>query len=222
MAPPWRLRRPPTDEPGEDPECGRTTAPEPAPAVPAARWPGAVDDGVGLLAAELPEAPSGDVDADVDGDEEGEAPGKFGVFANGVVTGGVLMTGAETLGVVAEGVVTDGVLTVGVGPTGVVTRGVVSEGTVTDGAVTDGTVTCGTVTAGVLTVGNPTWGSVAAVPASGWLISRPTVTAAPANHEVFRMPLKRSLGSKLAVSCANCPKEAASDAGAHNSSSTRA
>ena len=161
------------------------------------------DDGVEGVAVELPEA----LDGDVDEDEEGEPPGSSGVFTDGVVTGGVvtdgvvsegvldgvvtdgvLTTGVETLGVVTEGVVTDGVLTVGVGPTGVVTRGVVSDGTVTDGTVTCGVVTAGRLATGVLIAGNPALGSVAALPASGWLISTASAAAGPANETILRMP----------------------------------
>jgi hypothetical protein len=131
-----------------------------------------------------------------------------GVVA-GVVTDGVLRTGAEIFGVVAVGVVTEGVLTVGAGATAVVTWGVVTDGTVTDGTVTDGTaawgvVTAGSLPAGVLTVGSPILGSVAAVPASGWLISRARPAATAAKEQILRMPLKRSGVVKLAHSGTNC------------------
>jgi X-X-X-Leu-X-X-Gly heptad repeat protein len=130
----------------------------------------------------------------------------------GVVTDGVLTTGAEIFGVVAVGVVTEGVLTVGAEPTGVVTCGVVTDGTVTDGTVTDGTVTCGVLTAGslaagVLTVGRATLGRVAAVPASGWLISRAKPAATAAKEQILRMPLKRSGVVKLAHSGTNCRRK---------------
>lgn len=177
-----------------------------AAAVPAAGWPAGDDDGAVVgESLEEPAAAAGDPLDDEDEDGVGEMePGRFGVFTNRVIPDGAVTEGVGTGGMGTDGAVTDGVLTVGAGPTGVVTWGVVTDGTVTDGTVTCGVVTAGRLAAGVLTVGSPTLGSVAAVPASGWVMSRAKPAATPANEQILRMPLERPLVMKLAHSGTNC------------------
>jgi hypothetical protein len=128
-----------------------------------------------------------------------------GVVSLGVVTVGVL-TGVVTVGVVSLGVVSDGVVTVGVTCTVVVTAGVVTVavGTVTDGTVTDGTVSPDVTTETaratvVVTLGRPTVGRVAAVPASGWLMSTARPAAMLADMQIFRIAPLTDGGDETSV-----------------------